>query len=410
MRLRTCSAPSNVHGSRTACALMVMPRSRSMSILSRYCARMFRLSTRPVRSSIRSANVDLPWSMWAMMQKFRMRAGSVDTHHRGMSRRRRLPLLGGGRGGGRMSVPPTGPAAAGVRVAYDALPQAVHDWVETTLGSSVVQAQTQPGGFSPGVAARLVCADGSRAFVKAVSAEGNPDSPTLPRREIEVLRALPADLPVPRLMAAYDENPWVVLLIDDVDGEQPRLPWDEAELERVLALARAVNAVTGVALGSIGERLAEWAGWTKLAAGDGPADPWARQHLDRLVALEQTVQQATAGEHLLHVDFGADNVLLGAGRNWRVDWPWARAGAPWVDVVLAAPCIALQGGPNPDDLLQQAGVSADAEAGTSVAAAFAGLMVYSSIQPPPPGIPTVREFQAVQGRIALDWLRARTRW
>src|SRR4051795_8882002 len=410
MRFSTCSAPSNVHGSRTACALMVMPRSRSMSILSRYCARMCRLSTSPVRSSIRSANVDLPWSMWAMMQKFRMRAGSVDTHHRGTSRRSRRPLLGGGWGGGRMSGMGIGPAAEGVRVAYDALPPAVHDWVETTLASPVVQAQTQPGGFSPGVAARLVCADGSRAFVKAVSAEVNPESPTLHRREIEVLRALPADLPVPRLMAAYDETPWVVLLIDDVDGEQPRLPWDEAELERVLALARTVNAVTGVALGSIGERLAEWAGWTKLAAGDGPADPWARQHLDALVALEQTVEQATGGEHLLHVDFRADNVLLGNGHDWLVDWPWARVGAPWVDVALAAPCIALQGGPNPDELLQRAGVSAEAEAVNAVAAAFAGVMVYLSVQPPPPGIPTVREFQAAQGRIAMDWLRTRTRW
>src|SRR3954447_13911055 len=169
MRLRTCSAPSKVHGSRTACALMVMPRSRSMSILSRYCARMCRLSTRPVRSSIRSASVDLPWSMWAMMQKFRMRAGSVDTHH------------------GRM----TGPAAAGVRVAYDALPQPVRGWVDSTLGSRVVRAQTQLGGFSPGVAARLVCADGTRAFVKAVSAEANPDSPKLHRREAEVLVLLP---------------------------------------------------------------------------------------------------------------------------------------------------------------------------------------------------------------------------
>src|SRR3954468_17442724 len=365
MRLRTCSSPSNVHGSRTACALMVMPRSRSMSILSRYCARMFRLSTRPVRSSIRSANVDLPWSMWAMMQKFRMRAGSVDTHH------------------GRMTVPP----AAGVRVAYDALPAPVRGWVNAALGSPVVQARTQPGGFSPGVAARLVGADGRRAFVKAVSAEANPDSPTLHRREIEVLRARPADLPVPRLMAAYDETPWVVLLIDDVDGEQPRLPWDDAELERVLALARTVNAVTGGALGSIGGGPAEWAGWTKLAAGDGPADPWARRHLDALVALEQTVEQATGGEHLLHVDFRADNVLLGRGRDWLVDWPWARVGAPWVDVVLGAPCIALQGGPNPDDLLQRAGVSAEAEAVNAVAAAFAGVMVYLSVQPPPPGIP-----------------------
>ena len=31
---------ARVHGSRTACALIVMPRSRSMSIRSRYCARM----------------------------------------------------------------------------------------------------------------------------------------------------------------------------------------------------------------------------------------------------------------------------------------------------------------------------------------------------------------------------------
>jgi len=27
--------------------------------------------------SIRSASVDLPWSMWAMMQKFRIRSGGV---------------------------------------------------------------------------------------------------------------------------------------------------------------------------------------------------------------------------------------------------------------------------------------------------------------------------------------------
>ena len=62
---------------RTAWHLIVMPRSRSMSIRSRYCARMARGSTTPVICSIRSASVDLPWSMWAMMQKFRMRSGGV---------------------------------------------------------------------------------------------------------------------------------------------------------------------------------------------------------------------------------------------------------------------------------------------------------------------------------------------
>src|ERR1700760_376832 len=67
-----------VHGIRTFCALIVMPRSRSMSIRSRYCARIDRASTTPVSCSIRSASVDLPWSMWAMMQKFRIRAGAVN--------------------------------------------------------------------------------------------------------------------------------------------------------------------------------------------------------------------------------------------------------------------------------------------------------------------------------------------
>src|SRR6476469_6308868 len=75
--LSTWCWPSRSHGTRTAWLLIVMPRSRSMSIRSRYCARAARSSTTPVSCSIRSARVDLPWSMWAMMQKFRMTEGSV---------------------------------------------------------------------------------------------------------------------------------------------------------------------------------------------------------------------------------------------------------------------------------------------------------------------------------------------
>ena len=63
------------HGMRTAWLLIVMPRSRSMSMRSRYCARMSRSETTPVICSMRSASVDLPWSMWAMMQKLRISSG-----------------------------------------------------------------------------------------------------------------------------------------------------------------------------------------------------------------------------------------------------------------------------------------------------------------------------------------------
>src|SRR5262245_34872557 len=59
---------------RTACALIVIPRSRSSSIESRSCSRISRSETAPVSSRMRSASVDLPWSMCAMIAKLRLRS------------------------------------------------------------------------------------------------------------------------------------------------------------------------------------------------------------------------------------------------------------------------------------------------------------------------------------------------
>jgi len=107
----------------------------------------------------------------------------------------------------------TGPAAEGVRVDWAGLPAAVRAAVEQACGSPVTGAVTQPGGFSPGVAARLSCAGGRRFFVKAVSAEANPDSVKMLRRESRVLAALgplidDGRVPAPRLRAVIDQPPW----------------------------------------------------------------------------------------------------------------------------------------------------------------------------------------------------------
>ena len=67
----------------------------------------------------------------------------------------------------------TAPPAEGVRVDWQSVPLPVRAGIEAICGSPVVRATSQPGGFSPGVAARLECADGSHRFVKAVSAEAN---------------------------------------------------------------------------------------------------------------------------------------------------------------------------------------------------------------------------------------------
>src|SRR5213075_1365548 len=74
-----------VYSTRTACALMVIPRSRSSSIESSSCGLCLRGSTAPVTSRMRSASVDFPWSMWAMIEKLRMLSAGARTR----------PMLGG---------------------------------------------------------------------------------------------------------------------------------------------------------------------------------------------------------------------------------------------------------------------------------------------------------------------------
>lgn len=65
-----------------------MPLSLSKSILSRNCSFISRCGTVPVTWSNLSANVDFPWSIWAMMEKFRI----FDT---GTLERRSWPSLAG---------------------------------------------------------------------------------------------------------------------------------------------------------------------------------------------------------------------------------------------------------------------------------------------------------------------------
>src|ERR1041384_3005232 len=49
-----------------------MPRSRSISMVSSTCSRISRASRPPQAWISRSARVDLPWSIWAMIAKLRI--------------------------------------------------------------------------------------------------------------------------------------------------------------------------------------------------------------------------------------------------------------------------------------------------------------------------------------------------
>nr|WP_236070705.1 hypothetical protein [Streptomyces polyasparticus] len=125
--------------------------------------------------------------------------------------------------------------AQGVRMDWREIPAPVREALELQLGTQVVEASTQSGGFSPGVAARLRLADGSRAFAKAGCAEVNAHSVTMHRAEIANAALLPPGAPVPRLLGSYDDGQWVALLFEDVEGRQPHVPWVPEELDRVMA-------------------------------------------------------------------------------------------------------------------------------------------------------------------------------
>jgi Ser/Thr protein kinase RdoA (MazF antagonist) len=311
----------------------------------------------------------------------------------------------------------TAPPAEGVRVDWESVPASVRAGIEAICGSPVARARSQPGGFSPGVAARLECADGSRWFVKAISAEVNPHSPALHRREAEVLRALDSliaadGLPVPRLQGVFEAGPWLALVLDDVDGRQPAVPWDRSDLARVLSavddLAEALTP-SPLSIGSLAERFSDdFNGWRTLAgaADSGRLESWSAEHLNELAELERSWAGLLAGDTLLHADLRADNVLLADGRVLFVDWPHACIGAAVADVAFMAPSVTMQGGPPPDEVLAmtRAGRAASRDAVMAAACAMAGYFTERALRPPPPGLPTLRAFQAAQGEIARRWL------
>ena len=317
----------------------------------------------------------------------------------------------------------TPPPAANSRIPWSELPARIRAEVERRLGSPVVTARTQEGGFSPGVAARLDLADGGRAFVKAVFPERNAVTPSVYQREARIVAAIPPAAPVPRLLWVLDDDPdgWVVLAFEDVEGRQPSLPWRDDELDLVLeAMAALAADLTPSPLRPplVADAAEAFGGvddlsWASLVAVPNPAlDPWSARHLERLAALEASAGEAARGDTLQHFDIRADNLLLSADGVWIVDWPHAHIGQPWIDFVWFAPSVTMQGGPLPDDLVRRYPPARDADPAAldAVVAAVAAYFTSASLMPPLPGLPTLRAFQAAQAEVARAWVAARTGW
>ncbi len=289
-------------------------------------------------------------------------------------------------------MPPV--TASGVRATWESLPAAVRAGVEDLLGSPVVAAVNQSGGFSPGLAARVRCADGGRAFVKAVGTPLNPESPGIHRREADVTAALPATAPVPRLRGSYDDGDWVALVFDEVDGRMPHEPWRPDELRLVVdgvtELSRSLTPCPVPSPRLARDELREPLLCYRSLAADPPADldPWERRHLDRLADLAASALDVVDGDTLVHYDLRADNVLLDGSRVWFVDWPWTFRGAAWIDSATLLLNAAFHGH-DPEPYLDRHPLLTGVDPGhvTAALAGFAGFFGAYGRRPAPPGLP-----------------------
>lgn len=249
-----------------------------------------------------------------------------------------------GLAGGAPGLVVTAPRAVGVRLTYDAIPAAVRAWVDAELGSPVVAAAEQVGGMSPGCATRLTCADGTRAFLKAVGSGLNPDTPGLFRREVAVLSHLGEHALWARLLASYDDGEWVALLIEDVEGRHPCFS-RPAELDAVLRGVDRLSEVlqerdlpASVPLVELSQRFRLWADTLSSlsqAPPEAPVPPWVHGQAPGWAARLLRLAEQPAS-HVAHWDIRVDNLLLRpGGQVVFLDWGMAARGPAWADPLLA---------------------------------------------------------------------------
>ncbi len=300
------------------------------------------------------------------------------------------------------------------RLEWPHLPPHVRALVEERCGAPVVEATTQGGGFTPGFASVLTCADGSRHFVKAASWKAQRMFAQAYREEARKLAALPAEVPVPRLLWTHDDD-WMVLGIEYVEARPPARPWQAADLAQCVAMTERMAEVLTpppevLAADPAETEFDQWpACWARL---DDPVLPGFAAHRDEAAALAGGFREATAGSTLVHSDVRDDNLLLTTdGRVLLCDWNWPVVGAAWLDTVF------LMIGPRGDGLDVDAVLAASPllsgvpdESVDSVIALLTGYFLASATQPVPPTSPHLRDAQRWQGEVCWRWLAERRGW
>lgn len=298
------------------------------------------------------------------------------------------------------------------RPRWDQLPPSVRTAIEQLAGGTVIRARNCPGGYSAGFASVLTVANNRRMFVKAIDADRWPTDADYYRVEAKVTAALPEEIPAPRLLWTFENDHWVVLAFEAITGTEPMQPWNDDELERVVAaiahLAK-VGTPSPVALPRDNPRLGGWSALTDNSAYLNELathSRWAADHIDQLVRLEREGLAAARGDSLVHCDLSPHNILLTPDRVVFVDWPAARLGAPVLDLIVALSSAPADRVDRQSILDNHYGAIAPRTI-NAILAAHAGALFRDGVSPKPPGLEPIATISVQLGLSALAWLRQR---
>jgi aminoglycoside phosphotransferase (APT) family kinase protein len=311
---------------------------------------------------------------------------------------------------GHLGLEPVPHGATARRLDWMLLPPTLRRLVEARFGTTVVKAHSAGAGFTPGLASVLTGADGRRVFLKAASKQAQRPFAEAYATEVHHLRALPQGLPVPRLLWSHEDDLWVVLATEYVDGANPARPWRAAELDACLdtldVLARRLTPPP-MRLHTFAEDFAQFfASWDHVRS---TAPTWP--HLDEAIALASRYTGVTSGNTLVHTDARDDNFLLSGGQALLCDWNWPVVGAPWIDTVCVL-MTAFGDGLDADALLAARPLTreVDPEDVDVLLALLVGYFLERREQPVPPSSPFLRRHQDWCAEVTWAWLARRRGW
>jgi hypothetical protein len=223
------------------------------------------------------------------------------------------------------------------RAAWADTPEPVRAAVAEALGATIADHTDLHGGMSPGPAAGLRLADGRQVFVKAVSAEVRVHNHTMIRQESAILDALPSSVPAPRRLATVEHGPWIALATTWAPGTTGA-SWSDASIAAVAQACRTANGHRAArTLPPVAKRIFDFDGWTRLRE-IGTNDPWEAAYAGPAADAVAGWERWTAGDALVHRDIRLDNTTVDTRRASAVllDWAYAAAGAPWIDLAQLA--------------------------------------------------------------------------